>query len=303
MKVYELIQDAVEKFQNAGIMEAQQDAQILLDYVYHIKPSDYFFRKTEEISEEDEKYREFWRCVNQRCARMPVQYITGSWCFMGLEFQVNEQVLIPRFDTEILVEEALKRGRPDRKEEEQGWRLLDMCTGSGCIGISLKYFWKEMTGRKQECHMTAVDVSKGALMMAAENSRHLGLDIRFVESDLFTALKPSEQYDMIVSNPPYIPSREIPELMPEVSKYEPLMALDGSEDGMKFYRAITKEAPQYLKAGGWLLYEIGCEQGAAVRELLQEAGFTEIEIIKDLSGLDRVATGRWSSFRKKPGES
>lgn len=294
MKYFELMQSAVDCFREHDIPEPEADAMVLLEYVYQVKASDYFLKKMEMLPEDEVLFQTFQDCVKQRCTHKPVQYITGSWSFMGLNLNVNEHVLIPRFDTEILVEEALKRGKWELQKacDNYAWKLLDMCTGSGCIAISLAHFWKELTGAGEDCQVMAVDLSAEALEVAKGNSRLHHLDIRFVQSDLFTELEESERFDMIVSNPPYIESGEIPKLMPEVCDFEPMMALDGSEDGLKFYRAITKTAPRYLNDGGWLLFEIGCEQGKAVQKLMQEAGFENIEIIKDLAGLDRVVAGK-----------
>ena len=197
---------------------------------------------------------------------------------MGLEFDVNEHVLIPRQDTEILVEEALR-------ELRDGMDILDMCTGSGCILISLLRYSNDCTG-------LGVDISEEALAVAEGNARKLlapDCQARFIKSDLFGEV--DGMYDMIVSNPPYIPSGVIDSLMPEVREHEPLGALDGREDGLWFYRRITGECRKYLKPGGMLFYEIGYDQGASVSEILSGEGFGEIQVTKDYAGLDRVVSG------------
>ena len=196
---------------------------------------------------------------------------------MGLEFKVNENVLIPRQDTEILVEEALR-------ELHDGMDILDLCTGSGCILISLLRYSNDCTG-------LGVDLSEGALAVAEENAEKLLSDrqIRFLKSDLFEGV--NGVYDRIVSNPPYIPSNVIETLMPEVKEHEPLQALDGGGDGLYFYRKITEQCGNYLKPGGMLYFEIGYDQGEAVSGLLSKAGFREIRVVKDYGGLDRVVSG------------
>jgi release factor glutamine methyltransferase len=208
---------------------------------------------------------------------------------MGHEFYVDEHVLIPSQDTEVLVEEALKRMEGLNEPE-----ILDMCTGSGCILLSLLAEKPDSTG-------TGADISEAALQVARRNANRLGLEDRaeFVESDLFLAEyfmercgKDTGKYDILISNPPYIPTEEIGELMEEVRLHDPVLALDGRADGLYFYRKITECAGTYLNPGGWLLYEIGCSQGADVAFLLEQAGFTAVRIVKDLAGLDRVVLGQ-----------
>lgn len=203
---------------------------------------------------------------------------------MGLCFKVNEHTLIPRQDTEILVEEAMHH-------LHDGMRILDMCTGTGCILLSLLKY-------SNECEGIGIDISDKALMAARENAERLGLEAVFLEGNLFMPLEEyvSERttdrlFDMIVSNPPYIESAVIDTLMPEVRDYEPRIALDGTEDGLYFYRSIIKQAPPYMRKGAYLLFEIGCGQGKAVLSLMREGGFEQVELIKDYSGLDRVVCG------------
>ena len=203
---------------------------------------------------------------------------------MGLTFKVNEHTLIPRQDTEILVEEAMRH-------LSDGMRILDMCTGSGCILLSLLKY-------SNECEGIGIDISGKALAVARENASHLQLDASFLEGDLFTPLadfvseKTTDRlFDMIVSNPPYIETAVIDTLMPEVREHEPVLALDGMEDGLHFYRRIVSEAPAHMRKGAYLFFEIGCEQGEAVKTLMQEGGFEQVEILKDYAGLDRVVYG------------
>lgn len=195
---------------------------------------------------------------------------------MGLSFHVNSNVLIPRQDTETLVEEALKVVKP-------GMKVLDMCTGSGCIIISILKNVPEIEG-------LGVDISKQALIVAKENAGSNEVAVEFERSNLFEKI--TDKFDVIVSNPPYIPTDDILGLMPEVANFEPREALDGSADGLEFYRRIIKDSREHLKENGWILFEIGCDQGAAVSEMLDYAGFKEIRVIKDLARNDRVVIGR-----------
>lgn len=256
------------------IADARTDAWILMEYAANIDRSFYYMHMYEEMPEEDrEDYRNL---VARRGERAPVQYITGEAWFYGRSFRVNSDVLIPRQDTEVLVEECLRRIIP-------GMRVLDLCTGSGCILLTIL----------KEASVSGVgsDISLGALRIAELNRKRLRVKAGWIESDLFEKI--GGTFDMIVSNPPYIAENVIPELEPEVRDHEPLLALDGGEEGLRFYRRIVREAPAYLKPEGWLCLEIGYDQGESLRRLLGEAGFTDIEIVKDLAGLDRAAFGRW----------
>lgn len=261
----------------ASVPDAALDARLLLEFVCGTDYNTLLTHGDRRVDEEG--LRQYMRLIEMRSARIPLQQILGEQCFCGFSFRVNEHVLIPRQDTELLVELALKKLRP-------GMRLLDMCTGSGCILISLLKLKEGITG-------VGTDVSEEALTVARENGRRL-LEEQPVwqQGDLFGALTgQGTVFDVIVSNPPYIRSSEISALMLEVQKHEPRLALDGSEDGLAFYRRITAEAPAYLREGGWLLLEIGYDQGEALQELLSHAGFTEIQVWKDYAGLDRVAGG------------
>lgn len=288
----------------AGIEEADLDARLLLEYLCHTNRNDLLVHGDREVDSPTEQ--EYRHVISQRAARIPLQHITGVQEFMGLEFAVNENVLIPRQDTEILVEEVLR-------DLTDGSRILDMCTGSGCILLSLLHY-------SNECAGVGVDLSEKALEVAAENARRLGMgagnaaaaagegcgfddaadlpgqsSVRFVHSDLFMnpEISSGGRFDVIVSNPPYIASAEIETLMEEVRLHEPLMALDGTADGLHFYREIINAAPEYLVRGGSLFFEIGYDQGEAVSRLMEEAGFHEVKVVKDYAGLDRVVRGVW----------
>lgn len=261
------------KLNNVGIAEAKTDAWILLTYVCKIDRTYYYVHMDEEI--ETEKLTEYESVLKKRAEHVPLQYITGEQEFMGLTFHVNESVLIPRQDTETLVEESLKL-------ITSGMKILDMCTGSGCILISIL---KNVIGVEG----VGCDISKQALNVAKENAKLNGVNASFERSDLFDEI--TDKFDVIISNPPYIPTHVIGSLMPEVAVYEPLQALDGKEDGLYFYRRIIKDALNYLKPNGKLLFEIGHDQGEAVSMLMKEHGYRDVLVIKDLAKNDRVVIG------------
>lgn len=272
-----LLKEGKEALQNAGITEWDLDAWYLLEHVTGVSRSQYFLEPEREVSpEQAETYR---KLIEKRSAHIPLQHLTGEQEFMGLTFKVNEHVLIPRQDTEVLVEEALKYVR-------DGMDILDVCTGSGCILLSVLKLGEKMC--RGTLNGTGVDLSEEALQVAEENARELQVEAAFLHSDLFTEVK--GQYDMILSNPPYIEKAVVETLEAEVRDHEPRMALDGGEDGLDFYRKIAEESVQYLKTGGRLLFEIGYDQGEAVSSLMKEH-FAEVRVIQDLAGLDRVVSG------------
>lgn len=280
MTYREAEQKGEKLLQAAGITDAKTDAWLLLEMVAHIDRSFYFMHSGDEV--EPEVLSEYERVLEKRAEHVPLQYITGEQEFMGMTFHVNSNVLIPRQDTETLVEETLKVVEPNMK-------VLDLCTGSGCVLLSILKNAPTVTG-------VGSDISKQALLVAKENAKLHELDAEWVRSNLFDNV--SDMFDVIVSNPPYIAQEEILKLMPEVSQFEPLQALDGGVDGLDFYRNITREAPNYLKENGWLLFEIGYDQGEAVRHLMHEAGFEGVLVIKDLAGNDRVVRGYLSTNRE-----
>ena len=271
-----------QKLEEAGIAEAALDARLLLEYVCHTDRNELIVHADRVRSDMEEQF--YRMLIEKRASRVPLQHIMGEQEFMGLCFRVSEHTLIPRQDTEILVEEALRR-------LSDGMRILDMCTGSGCILLSLLKY-------SNECEGIGIDISGKALAVARENAERLQLDAVFLEGDLFSPLgefisrrTTDRLFDMIVSNPPYIESAVIETLMPEVREYEPVMALDGGADGLDFYRRIVTEAPAHMRKGAHLLFEIGCGQGEAVASLMREAGFVQVEVVKDYAGLDRVVSG------------
>lgn len=264
----------MQKLKEAEIGEAQLDARLLLEEVCGTDHNTLLCHGDREVSEaEEEQYR---KALEQRAVHVPLQHLLGYQDFMGLRFQVNEHVLIPRQDTEILVEEAMRY-------LHDGMRILDLCTGSGCILLSLLHY-------SNDCEGVGVDISQEALQVAAQNAELLGIKADFLKSDLYE--KVTGKFDLLVSNPPYIERKVIPTLMEEVREYDPYIALDGGEDGLDFYRRIIGGAQDYLKRGGQILMEIGSGQAKAVSELLREAGFKEIDICRDFAGLDRVVSGR-----------
>ena len=230
----------------------------------------------------DEEFRRYESMLERRSGHEPVAYILGAQDFMGLPFFVTRDVLIPNQDTENLVEEAMK-------EVHAGMRILDLCTGSGCILLSLLHYSADTTG-------VGTDLSAAALRVAAENGGRLGLSDRAVwkQGDLYEALAGAEsslKFDLIVSNPPYIPTAVIGTLMPEVAEMEPRMALDGGEDGLSFYRRILAGARDVLKIGGVLMMETGFDEAADVAAMMRQSGFLDLQIIRDYGGQDRIVRG------------
>lgn len=262
-----------EILSKADIADAKIDAWLLLQMVCKIDRSFYYLHMEEDLSEE--QFSEYEIALKKRAEHVPLQYIVGETEFMGLKFRVNSSVLIPRQDTETLVEEALKAVKP-------GMKILDLCTGSGCIIISILHNVSDVEG-------DATDISKQALNVAKENAKCNEVSVNFERSDLFEQVKGT--YDVIVSNPPYIKTEDLMGLMPEVKDFEPLEALDGKEDGLYFYRKITENIKEYLNPQGRVLLEIGCDQGEPVSGLLRDAGFWDVRIVKDLAGNERVVTG------------
>ncbi len=284
---HELLTQGTQLLMNAGIEEARLDAWLLLEYTADISRAWYYAHPESEVNEEI--VSEYLSLCQKRAEHIPLQHLTHQACFMGYDFYVDERVLVPRQDTEVLAEEALHQLRNIRNP-----RILDMCTGSGCLLLSLLMELPDATG-------TGVDISEAALAVAERNRKNLELEKRavLVQSDTFSgdyfqknSGNISLEYDMLISNPPYIPTEDIGKLMEEVRFHDPVLALDGREDGLYFYRRITEQAGKYLKPGGWLMYEIGCEQGTDVSAIMQGEGFTEVTVKKDLAGLDRVVIGK-----------
>lgn len=264
---------------DAGITDAEYDSFALLEYITGMDRTAYILNGSKSVPEDiAERYD---AVIDRRSSHIPLQHITGQAWFYGRGFNVNSDVLVPRQDTEVLVSEALKV--INAKDS-----VLDMCTGSGCIIITLAL--EKKLGRA-----LGADISEAALKVASGNREKLGADdVTFVKSNIFSDINVNddELFDVIVSNPPYIATGEIETLTEEVRIHDPYIALDGLEDGLHFYREITQQSLNYIKSGGWLLYEIGCTQAHDVSDIMSEYGYSNIKVIKDLAGLDRVVMGQ-----------
>lgn len=269
--VKDVVAKAIEKLDAAGIAESRIDSWLLAESVLGVSRQDLFLEPEKSVSEE--QVQKYLNAISVRVKHIPLQHITGYQQFMDLEFVVNKDVLIPRPETELLVEQVVSYIK------DNNVKVLDMCTGSGCIAVSVDRMCAN-------ADVTAVDISEKALKVAGENNIRNEGRVSFVQSDLFENIH--ETYDIIVSNPPYIPTSDIETLMEEVREHEPRLALDGSADGLKFYREICTNAVNYLNENGKIFLEIGYDQGRTVPELLRENGFTDIQVLKDLSGNDRM---------------
>lgn len=276
MDYRELYETGKDRLEKAGIQEAALDARLLLEEVCRTDRNTLLVHGDRAVTEEEEK--KFLTFIERRKTHEPLQQITGWQEFMGLRFSVTEDVLVPRQDTETLVEEVMRYLR-------DGMNILDVCTGSGCILLSLLRY-------SNDCRGVGCDISEKALAVAGRNARELGLSAEFIQSDLFENIEGKFEY--IVSNPPYIRKDVIPALMEEVKDHEPLIALDGGADGLDFYRRIIKKAPDHLYPGGMLFFEIGYDQGEAVKGLMGEEGYEEVTVRQDLAGLDRVVYGTFN---------
>ncbi len=273
MTYQELYKWGCGQLAEAGITEADLDARLLLEEICDTNRSYLLVHGDAPVTEQQHTSYVNW--ISKRKSRIPLQHILGYQEFMGLRFKVSSDVLIPRQDTEVLVEEAMKH-------LHDGMHILDMCTGSGCILLSLLRY-------SNDCVGVGADIAEAALAVAKENAKQLNLEATFILSNLFENVE--GKYEIIVSNPPYIPTDVIPTLMEEVKGHEPIGALDGYDDGLYFYREIIKNAGEYLYPGGMLFFEIGCEQAEDVSNLMKEAGYQAVTVCKDLAGLDRVVYG------------
>lgn len=280
----ELFRSGRERLHAAQIEEADLDAWYLLENITGVTKTAYYGNPKAEVTKEQAE--EYDAALAKRAKHIPLQHITGKQYFMGYEFLVNDQVLVPRQDTETLVEEAHHHIKEELKREpDKKVRILDVCTGSGCILLSLMKLCGQTEG-------IGVDISEGALEVARKNGERLKTDAAFRKSDLFEHVEGT--YDIIVSNPPYIRTAVIEELADEVKLHDPYIALDGKEDGLYFYRKIIAQAGKYLKPGGWILFEIGHDQAEEVSALLAQAGYDKIDVKKDLAGLDRVVSAMYN---------
>ena len=281
MKYKEIYDAAVSSLKAADVPEAGLDARLLLEYVCDTDRNTLLAHPERPVSEAEQL--RFEKLINKRAMRIPLQHLIGSCEFMGLDFTVSEDVLVPRQDTECLVEEAMRY-------IEDGMAVLDMCTGSGCILISLMKYKNDLIG-------VGCDMSEAALNIAVRNADRLGVDAVFLRGNMFEALREKQEipkkFDVIVSNPPYIRSDAIPTLMEEVRDHEPHMALDGGEDGLGFYRIIADEAKPYLTNYGRVFMEIGYDQKEEVMQLMKNAGYSNVEAYEDYAGNPRVVQASW----------
>lgn len=307
MKTRVLIKEGEYRLSKAGVMNAGVDAEALYCFLKKCDNVVLFLMKEEEADKETEEA--YFDLIAQRASRIPLQHITGKQAFMGFEFKVDPNVLIPRQETEVLVTEAAKLLREERKavagqrRQSRGGlfrifrtpptqEVLDLCCGSGAIGISLAKICEDIS-------VTATDISDAALALAKENAKANRTEIEFLQGDLFEALRDTgkgkrvRSYDLIISNPPYIRTNLIALLQEEVKDHEPLQALDGGRDGLDYYKRIVADAHLYLKEGGWLMFEIGYDQGEDLRKMIMETRrFTTPEVVRDLAGRDRVVKCR-----------
>ena len=271
MNVKEAIKYGIDNLKN--IDDKSLKVRLILSHFMNVEKNYLITHDDEELSEEiEEKYK---LGIEKLSKDVPLQYITNTQEFYGMKFKVNENVLIPRYDTEILIEETLKLAKDKDK-------ILDMCTGSGIIAITL-------AKNVEKANVFACDISLEALKVAKENNELHNTNVKFINSNLFENIE-EKNFDIIVSNPPYIPEKEMQELENQVKK-EPELALYGGVDGLDFYKKITENAKEYLKKEGLLIFEIGYKQKEDVSKILIENKFKNIKCVKDLQGLDRVIIG------------
>ncbi len=281
-----LLKEGTEKLTEANIVTAGLDAEVLLYNLLGVERAYLYMYREKEVSKEIQE--KFWVGIEKRAKHMPIQYIVNRQEFMGLDFWVEEGILIPRADTEILVEKVINIYKNNYHPDMV--KIMDIGTGSGAIAVSLaKYI--------DNCLIMAIDICPNALKVAAKNANihKVKNKIEFYLGDLFSPIDKYDEYktyDFIISNPPYISKSEINALESGVKDYEPHLALDGGDDGLDYYRKITSKAGDFLKEHGWLLFEIGYNQEKDVSEILNINGFRNIVVLKDLAGLDRVVLGR-----------
>lgn len=278
----ELYEEGRRILEQAGLPDAALDARFLLEEVCGTNLQTLLVFPEKKVTEEEvNQYRAF---IQRRKDREPTAMILGEWDFMGLTFRLNKSTLIPEQDTEVLVETALEELKR-RGLGEAPLRILDLCTGSGCILLSLLHELRNAGG-------LGTDLSEEALEAARENAVRLGLQERaaFRQGDLWEPVG-DEGFDLIVSNPPYVPTEVIPTLEPEVRCGEPYAALDGGEDGLVFYRRIMREAAGHLKPSGIIIVESGFDEAPQIAALMQDQKLRGIRTVKDYGGLDRVVLG------------
>jgi len=285
MKIGELLNIGTKILLEAGIDTARLDSQLLLGKVIKKDKLYLMINNTEDVNNKDEE--EFFNLIDKRKEKMPVKYILGECDFMGLDFFVEKGILIPRSDTEVLVEKILSM-----IDENEELKVCDLCSGSGAIGIALAYYRKNIK-------VDSIDYYDIPEKITRKNiARHKLQDrVNFIKSDLLNeVIDTGIKYDVLVSNPPYIKTEEIETLMSDVKNYEPHTALDGGDDGLIFYRKIVKQSSMVLRKNSILAFEIGFDQGQSVKKLMEDNGYTKVEVIKDLAGLDRVVIGSFNCW-------
>lgn len=295
MTLSQCLNRAKEQLDKAGVSDSSYDAFLLLEYVTGISRSKYLSCQNDDI--DDEKLSKYERLVERRADKEPLQHIIGTACFFGYDYKVSPDVLVPRQETEILVERVLELA-----SDYLSLDILDLCTGSGCIAVTLFLELTKAYENKEscdydygKCDITATDISDAALDIARENANRLIGDsskIHFVKSDMFDSLDTNNRYDIIVSNPPYIPTSDINELEPEVKDFDPRIALDGGSDGLSCYRRIVGESVNYLRDSGYLFMEMGYNQGEEIAAIMRDSGYGDIRIYKDLAGKNRIIGGK-----------
>lgn len=274
-----LVKWAIDDFRTRGIENPRLDAELLVAHALEIDRMRVILDGARPLEgAELDKLRSL---VKRRRAYEPIAYLRGTREFYGLQFRVDKRVLVPRPDTETLVDVALSRSA----HVSMCMRQLDLCTGSGCVAIS-------MARQRPTAQVVATDISLDALAVARDNALRLGAyNVAFAQGDLFEPLAKARPFDVITANPPYIPSADIAGLMPDVREHEPKLALDGGTDGLDFVRRIVEAAPKHLEPGGLLALEIDSKEAADTAELLVKAGFTDVRIARDLAKLERVVSG------------
>lgn len=284
MVVSDLLKEGIQILGNREYSNPQLEARMILAKLLNVDKSYIYAHDDEEISNSIEE--EFINIMKIRAKGYPIQYILKEKEFMGLDFYVDQGVLIPRPDTEILVEYLIEYINSNHGDEKIN--VLDLGIGSGAIGLSLAHYCKNI-------FLYASDISQDAIRISNINKDRFKLDnVKILEGDLFEAVEKMEKnFNIIVSNPPYIESKEIDKLQAEVKDYEPMLALDGGDDGLKYYRDISKRAKDFLSSKGLLIYEIGYNQGKEVSEIMRKEDYKEIQVLKDLQALDRIVLGRW----------
>ena len=281
MEINQLIRIGVDRIKGRQYGNAVLEATLLLGKLMNVDKVHIYTHGKEQVP--DEIVNKFLEAIEKRSKGYPIQYIIKEKEFMGLNFYIEEGVLIPRPDTEIIVEYILEY--IDKRHSQEQINILDIGIGSGAIGLSIAYY-------KKNVHVCGVDISHKALEVANINKDRFNLsNVKLIKSDLFEKISEEEKFHIIVSNPPYIPTEDMESLQEEVKNYEPRTALDGGKEGMDFYRRIIPESRNYLKEEGLLIFEIGYHQAKDVSHIMIENGFKDIKILKDLQGLDRAVLG------------